>query len=267
MLNNFNSKSIAGNSSCFVAGTKILTKSNHIYASYKNIEDILIEDEILTHTGKFQKIVNLHSKTYSGDLYELDIKCHPEVIICTDEHLFFVREKLDETNFGAPLWKPAKKLTLNNYYEVVINTNEIIPELENEKIDINLTWYMLGYYICHNNEPIIPEWVQNGSKEFIQVFINGYKKASNANNNILYAKSYNIAYGLQRLYLKLKKIFEINKISDTNYIIQESEGFIENNYVWYAPIKINKRHTIETIVYNVEIADNNSYIVANTIAK
>ena len=263
-----NSKSIdiiVGGPPCFIAGTKILTKSNCSSVNYKNIEDVLLEDELLTHTGKFQKIVNLQSKTYSGDLYELYIKCHPEVIICTDEHPFFVREKLDETNFGAPLWKPVKELTLNDYYGMVINTNEIIPELENEKIDTDLTWYMLGYYICHNNEPTIPEWVQDGPKEFIQEFINGYKKASKTNNNILYTTSYNIAYGLQRLYLKLNKIFEINKISDTKYIIQESEGFIENNYVWYAPIKINKRYTIETIVYNFEVANDNSYIVSNII--
>ena len=196
-----NSKSIdiiVGGPPCFVAGTKILTKSNcglssggysplGVYASggYKNIEDVLLEDELLTHTGKFQKIVNLQSKIYSGDLYELNIKCHPEVIICTDEHPFFVREKLDNIYFGEPLWKPAKELTLNDYYGMVINTNEIIPEFENKKIDTDLTWYMLGYYIYHNNETIIPEWVQDGPKEFIQVFINGYKKASNTNNNIL----------------------------------------------------------------------------------
>ena len=44
---------------CFVAGTKILTKSG-----YKNIENVVIEDKLLTHTGTFQSIVNLQRKQY-----------------------------------------------------------------------------------------------------------------------------------------------------------------------------------------------------------
>ena len=42
---------------CFVAGTKILTADG-----YKNIEDVVLEDKLLTHSGKFQNINNLQRK-------------------------------------------------------------------------------------------------------------------------------------------------------------------------------------------------------------
>jgi hypothetical protein len=53
----------------------------------------VLEDRLLTHTGKFQKIVNLQRKVFSGDLYDLDVKYHPETITCTEEHPFYVRKK------------------------------------------------------------------------------------------------------------------------------------------------------------------------------
>jgi hypothetical protein len=37
------------------------------------LEDVVLEDRLLTHTGKFQKIVNLQRKVFSGDLYDLNI--------------------------------------------------------------------------------------------------------------------------------------------------------------------------------------------------
>ena len=48
---------IVGGPPCFIAGTKVLTDSG-----YKNIEDVVLEDKLLTHTGKFQNIVNLQKK-------------------------------------------------------------------------------------------------------------------------------------------------------------------------------------------------------------
>ena len=42
---------------CFVEGTKVLT-----YSGYKSIEDVVLNDTLMTHTGKFQKILNLQPK-------------------------------------------------------------------------------------------------------------------------------------------------------------------------------------------------------------
>ena len=63
---------IVGGPPCFIAGTKVLSNNG-----YKSIEDIKIEDKLVSHTGKLQNIVNLQKKQYTGKLYNLGIKYHP----------------------------------------------------------------------------------------------------------------------------------------------------------------------------------------------
>ena len=343
-VNNNDIDVIVGGPPCFIEGTRVLTNNG-----YKYIENVVSDDNLLTHTGKFQKIVNLQKKVYSGDLYELDIKYHPELIRCTDEHPFLIRYKkiiCDNSItgykfvFGEPIWKPAKDLTSNDYYGMVINTNNIIPEFifdksinQNTTKQINIKldkleyWYMMGYYIgnmriektkkkenrlrpellritnqnyaCTNyiwfhifkmfgkyeHDKLIPEWVQDAPKEFIQEFINGYMKTDvniNKKGDLqLKMLSYNLAYGLQRLYLKLGHIVGINKFVQhkyisiarrianqrNNYYITKEKSvysFIEDNYVWYEPFKITKKTITKTLVYNFEVENDNSYIVENT---
>ena len=255
---------------CFVAGTQTLTNNG-----YKNIEDVQLTDMLLTHTGKFQNIVNLQRKIYNGNIYDFDLKYHPELITATDEHPFYVREqkkvwnsllkKYDYT-YGEPEWKIASKLNMNDYFGMVINDKDIIPEFTFEKSTI---LKQIGK--CLDGE-LIPEWVQDAPKEFIQEFINEFN-----NNKITHkfnTSSLQLAYGFQRLYLKLGHIAEITKNilfdGDIYEIFVNTEkqndvlsSFIEGNYVWYAPFKITKRETSQTPVYNFEVETDNSYIVEN----
>ena len=309
---------------CFIAGTQTLTNNG-----YKNIEDVEITDRLLTHNGKFQKIINLQSKIYTGDLFDIKIKYHPEIITTTEEHPFYIREKKGNI-FGNPIWKKANELNMNDYFGMVINDNKIIPEFTFEnpekqkqhiRLDILDYWFVMGYLVgdgwieekskdeneiferinkvipitdnsnviwynilkqfgTYAHGKLIPEWVQDAPKEFIQEFINGYMKSDGCiyNNKILQITtvSLNLAYGLQRLYLKLGHIFSINKCispkqRDT-YCIRgklqrerKISSFIEDNYVWFAPFNITKRKITETSVYNFEVENDNSYIVMNTI--
>jgi DNA (cytosine-5)-methyltransferase 1 len=254
---------------CFVAGTQTLTNNG-----YKNIEDVQLTDMLLTHTGKFQNIVNLQRKIYNGDLFDLKIKYHPELITATEEHPFYVREQKKVWNtslqkydyvYGAPEWKTASKLTLNDYYGMVINDKQIIPEFTFEK---NTILKLFGKCL---DEKLIPEWVHDAPKEFIQEFINEF---NNKQTHKFSTSSLQLVYGFQRLYLKLGHIVEITKNTlfggDIYEIFVNTEkqhddpcSFIEGNYVWYAPFKITKRETNQTPVYNFEVETDNSYVVEN----
>lgn len=359
---------------CFTKNTLVLTNNG-----YKEIQNVSLDDKLLTHTGTFQNIVNLQSKVYNGTLYDLKLKYHPEVITATEEHPFYVRTRSKlwnnslrkyEYSFGEPEWKNASKLTMDDYFGMVINSNSTIPtftfekQINNHRIDtisISLDkpeqWFMMGYFIgdgwieettthdeknthkirftfheddtnsleriksvlpitdkkcgtgkcvkygCadlmwfnilkqfgkYANGKLIPEWVQDAPKDLIQEFINGYLSADGytASNKIKFTTvSYNIAYGLQRLYLKLGKIVSINKtIRPPTCIIQgrvcnqqdtyqieyypnshnKYSSFIEGNYVWYAPFTITTRETVDEPVYNFEVETDNSYVVCNTI--
>jgi DNA (cytosine-5)-methyltransferase 1 len=242
---------------CFVAGTSVLTNN-----SYKPIETVELTDKLLTHTGKFQPILNLQQKMYTGKLFELDIKYHPELIVATEEHPFYVR-----TRDGEPQWKIASELTMDDYFGMVINNNEIIPELSFEKTN---HWFAFGYWVgngfeIHNTlfDSIIktewyeiPEWFQDAPKELIQEFVNGYMKTDGLKKTASTA----MIYGIQRLYLKLGKIISI---VDGTIVNDSSSSFIEGNYVWYAPFKITTVETTNTPVYNFEVETDNSYVVEN----
>jgi len=149
---------------CFVAGTKVLTNSG-----YKNIEEVVLEDKLLTHTGTFQNIINLQTKNYTGDMFCLKIKYHPENIVCTKGHPFYIREKTQNWNtelkknvvtFKQPEWKSAKELTMNDHFGMKINESNIIPEFTFDKkinkyktekqtiiLDNPDMWFMMGYFV------------------------------------------------------------------------------------------------------------------------
>jgi DNA (cytosine-5)-methyltransferase 1 len=360
---------------CFIKDTLVLTNNG-----YKEIQNVEIDDKLLTHTGKFQNLVNLQRKEYNGLLYDIKLKYHPEIITCTEEHPFYVRGKNRiwnnslrkyEYSYNEPEWKNASLLTMNHMFGMVINSKEDIPtfvfdkninKLRTDSVSITLDnpdqWFTMGYFVgdgwiqdtkksdgirdTHiirfafheddletidrvkkvlnitykdksgkNNKygcadvvwfnilkqfgkyahgKLIPEWVQNAPKNLVQEFVNGYMAAdgyvSKKNSNKIVTVSHNLAYGLQRLYLKIGHIASIDKtIRSKTHVIQgrvvnqrdtyqvtvypNSERnystFIEGNYVWYAPFKITTRETQNEPVYNFEVENDNSYIIYNTI--
>jgi len=265
---------------CFIAGTRTLTDNG-----YKNIEDVLITDKLLTHKGNFQPILNLQQKIYTGKLFEFDIKYHPELITATEEHPFYVREQKNDYTYGEPEWKIASKLNMNDYFGMVINDKEIIPEFtfgKTIRLDNPHHWFMIGYCVgdgfkinddsFENSteewssfidafEKKIPEWIQDAPKEFIQEFINGFIKA----NGLKKTASIIIVFGLHRLYLKLGQIISITNgiIMNEKWRNTPTSSFIDGNYVWYAPFKITNREVTQTPVYNFEVETDNSYVVEN----
>lgn len=159
---------------CFTKNTLILT--NH---GYKPIQEVLLEDQLLTHTGQFQPIVNLQEKNYNGTLYNIRVKYHPYPIRATKEHPFYVRrremiwnnsKRKYESNFTEPSWTEAHDLTMDDYFGMSINTKEVTPEFtfqqkvnKSKSIDVKLRldnldqWFMLGYFVGDG-------WVQDTKK-------------------------------------------------------------------------------------------------------
>jgi intein/homing endonuclease len=333
-------------------GTRVLTQRGYI-----NIEDVCAKDVLLTHNGNYQNISNSVRKLYTGIIYELHIKHHPFSINCISEQQFYVREykEIDKT-FSNPIWKRIEELSPNDYYGMIINTNNNIQEFNINNVNVKLNkleyWFIIGYFLGNgwvkqsrghssirfniNNfnefeiapkiqmvipivlktlnskykmysvkndlwgqifkmfgnetkEKHIPEWVQSIPNDFIVEFLKGFSKTDNCieKNDILEITtiSINLAYELQRLYLKLGLIVNITrtfstKISniDNSLVIQKEifiirvntssplyNGFIENNYAWFAPLNITKKAVVETPIYNFELQNADSYVVENIL--
>ena len=334
---------------CFPADTLVLTSSG-----YKEIQNVKIEDTLLSHKGVFQPIKNLQQKTYDGRLYELKLKYNSEIITATEEHPFYVRTmstkqsitqsitrsltKKKITIFGKPQWKKASELSMADFCGMAINRQSILPEV---LADVD-QWFTMGYFIgtsryggwIHNDDTVcfnsnsggaierinrvlplvrnfgglvyrcvdarwcsilkgfintsdtsirrgklIPEWVQDGPIEYVKAFIDGFLATftNKGDDYVITTMSYNIAYGLQRLYLKLGKLIYIDKIKGGDllqynvYLLQIADNcgssFIEDDYVWWEPLSITTREAKEggEIVYNFEVKTDNSYTVCNTL--
>jgi hypothetical protein len=246
----------------------ILTKKK----GYIQLYNTNINDYILNSKNIFLKI-NYKSKIkYDGFIY----------IICTnlncENYKFY-----DKINLY--IWKNNNKwinindLTINDYIGLPINTNNIIPKINNIILNKNKYWYCFGFFInnCwYNNQnnkwfyifklfglinKHIPEWVHDAPIEFIKEFLKGF------NNNLLNSNiNYELALDIQRLYLKINEIVSIRKINNKSYYlkryIKNDKGFIFNKYAWFKIHDIKKKEVENLILYKI---DNYSDFIINNI--
>ena len=145
----------------------------------------------------------------------------------------------------------------------------------------NHLWHKIlekfGHYV---HGKLIPEWVQDAPKHLIYEFVDGYMRADGNvrpdgpdgpdGKHQITTLSYDLAMGLHRLYLKLGHVSGISKMIEDHTHGQINgernvSSFIEDNYVWYKPFSIEEKVVTNINVYNFEVAQDNSYIVANTI--
>ena len=160
---------------CFVAGTSVLTNQG-----YKHIEHITLDDQLFTHTGKFQRILNLQQKTHSTEFQIIKIKYHPHDIQSTPEHPFYVKERTRIWNnknrryeyvFSEPLWLPASKITTEHFAGMAINIENCLPTFHipviinskrTDTVSITLDkkdeWFMMGYFLGDG-------WIQENKKK------------------------------------------------------------------------------------------------------
>lgn len=133
---------LIGGSPCFVAGTKVLTEFG-----YKNIENIVIGDKVLSHTGNWQKVLNVGKR---DNISTRLIKGYGNIgIETTDEHPFYIKTmsriwKNDERTSirisSKAEWLSAKDLNRNHYCSTVSITDK--SSITHDK---NF-WYMIGRY-------------------------------------------------------------------------------------------------------------------------
>lgn len=159
---------LCGGSPCFAAGTKVLTKDG-----YKNIEDMQVGDEVLTHNNRYRKVLRTgHRKAETIVLISQGFvdTC------CTEEHPFLARKKIRvyTTNkrgvkcyregLDKPQWISARRLPQT--YFVANN----IEQCEADVLGLNeKQLWLLGYFLARGRT-----YVENGVN-FLSAKIRFYK--------------------------------------------------------------------------------------------
>lgn len=99
--------------SCFPAGVPVRMADGN----EKPIEQVQVGDEVITHTGKTRKVVNVMCRNYTGDLVTVRPEGFPFPLTATADHPFAVwRDRLT--------WVPAGDLTEDDRVLVSIGIDE-----------------------------------------------------------------------------------------------------------------------------------------------
>lgn len=88
---------------CFQSGTAITMSDN----TFKNIEDIVQGESVVTHLGNVKKVLNTIKKKFSGNLVKLTATAYDQTIAATEDHLF-LRYDNDATTDSS--WKSIGSL-------------------------------------------------------------------------------------------------------------------------------------------------------------
>jgi hypothetical protein len=141
-----------------------IPKGKLIYVNqgFKTIENVEIDDVVITHTGSFNKVTNKFKRDYDGDLVSIKLYNDHETISVTPEHPVFVikrnefitkKGRFQNINDIEPKWIEAKNIEIG---DLVIRTTIKQKYFENILIDLldfdeklvfdeDYVWYKNGY--------------------------------------------------------------------------------------------------------------------------
>lgn len=122
---------------CFIEGTKVLTQNG-----FKNIEDIVENDYVLTHKNRYRKVIKPMINN-ANHIYRLKTMPSDDLYV-TEEHPFYVRklERVwDKTanrkirKFSDPKWVKIKDMSKDYYVGIAINNKEELPKWGGSKFE------------------------------------------------------------------------------------------------------------------------------------
>lgn len=161
-------KQVSFSMACFPAGTAITLANN----KKKDIYDVAINDQVLTHTGNYRKVTALMRKDYTDKGVTLRAAGLPDPIVCTADHRFWARPTFKKDmpcpvcsekfkNLKAHLWQKtdaqhiAAKQNLTKEFDswisaeylgigdfVVTPFNTLVTEQGDETYAAILGWYL-----------------------------------------------------------------------------------------------------------------------------
>lgn len=109
-----NELQVQSTSNCFISGTQIHTINDGI----KNIEDVKIGDQVITHTGAIKTVSQLHHNSLNNRrLFRFKCFRTPEVV-CTENHKFLSITK-EHLEWGCqPQWNSMEMLRKGDYIAI-----------------------------------------------------------------------------------------------------------------------------------------------------
>jgi ribonucleotide reductase alpha subunit len=152
-------------SSCFMAGTQV-----HTLNGVKNIEDVIIGDEVVTHKGQVKKVSQLHKNPLNNRIiYDIKLAGTPTVSVTGNHRLWSLSD--EQGKWGVkPGWNSVEYLRIGDWVAIPnkkIGDNYILDVkqiLDNYKTDGNNVSYRFEY---NDNDTVTPyaTWKKHFAKD------------------------------------------------------------------------------------------------------
>jgi ribonucleoside-diphosphate reductase alpha subunit len=152
-------------SSCFVEGTQV-----HTLSGVKNIEDVVIGDEVVTHTGKIKKVSQLHKNPLNNRIvYDIKLAGTPTVSVTGNHRLWSISDEQEKWGKSAG-WNSVEYLRVGDWIAIpkkeggsvyVLDVKNI---LDNFTSDGNKVSYRYDYTVEGKVTPYA-SWTKHFSNE------------------------------------------------------------------------------------------------------
>lgn len=121
---------------CFPSGVNILTDRG-----VQDIADVKVADVVLSHAGRFRKVLAKFEREYEGELVCINSCGNSEPIICTPNHPIRVYRPINQEYF----WIEASKVEVGNYL--------VYPKLSLRDVKIISEEFacLMAWYICEGS--------------------------------------------------------------------------------------------------------------------
>ncbi len=169
---------------CFLSDTLIAT--NH---GYKKIQDIVVNDEVIDHTGTVKCVLQTWKTSYKGKIIKLLTHYKNEFINCTPNHPFLVKNKgyitADKIKIGDYFAIPRnKEIKIPNFHYKFLQFGKEITRLWQPSLN---DFYTFGYFLgdgWHNGRGRISFAINNRDKEEVLSILRNSIKISKKPNKL-----------------------------------------------------------------------------------
>ena len=285
---------------CFPAGTPVQTA-----LGLKPIENVGLGDEVMTHAGRYMPLVNIQRKRYSGGMVSFRCEHSPHEVTCTENHPLYAKLPGREAEWtpasvlttehliGVPYSRRSVVPTFGSSEQVDLPTDwftigfflatdlsDTIWHLKTLGLEAYLSkrrdlkwWTFLSTLGQGAYGHTVPQWVEDAPVDLLQAFVDGYIAADGCNrrkdnepNRHLSTSSMDVAYGLQRVLMKLGHIASLRSASGTyclEWAEEDSGQYCRHGHGWLKVAHVSTSSAVQVPVFNFEVEGDNSYVVRN----
>ena len=285
-----------------VAGNKILTSKG-----YKDIQTLSESDLVRTHLNNWKAIEKVECLTLEGMISCIVSVSTNVPIQATHDHPFLTKTMIstgfgdkDYVLSDKLSWTPAASLKAGKHLlcmplEQIQTAVPIYIMVDSEiKEPIPIDWFMAGFFFGKGNRTMdvefippgwsilrefssnrdsstcnhIPEWIQRLPIDYIKDFIRGFKKSTKRISGGYEVINEIVALNLQRMYAKLHRFVRIH-ISDSSVClieINDNHVSFDKHYMYIPIVRVSDKPK-QSSIYNIEVADDQSYTIQGVASK